>query len=190
MSLRQLLCIGLLGLLAACSPRLDWREIREPALGYTVLLPGKPLRASRELKLTDLPVRMDMTSVGQGGALFAVGVAALPPAASATPAATEQTLARFAEGLRRNVDALAAPQEPEPPARFAASFAGSRNVRAETALHVRGQVAGPNGPRAVHLYARLVVADDRLYQVVALGSDAELPPLATDTFFQSFRLTP
>jgi hypothetical protein len=34
------------------------------------------------------------------------------------------------------------------------------------------------------------VADDRLYQVVALGSAEQLTPQALETFFQSFRLLP
>jgi hypothetical protein len=33
------------------------------------------------------------------------------------------------------------------------------------------------------------VVDDRLYQVVALSAEGEIPAEALDTFFDSFRLT-
>lgn len=36
--------------------------------------------------------------------------------------------------------------------------------------------------------ARFIVVDDRLYQVVALGSQDELTPAVLETFFDSFRL--
>ena len=48
---------------------------------------------------------------------------------------------------------------------------------------------GPDG-RKSRLAARFFIVDDRLFQVVALGADGEIPPDALDTFFTSFRLTP
>jgi hypothetical protein len=34
------------------------------------------------------------------------------------------------------------------------------------------------------------VADDRLYQLIVIGAEGEVPPQALETFFDSFRLAP
>jgi hypothetical protein len=178
--------------LAACSPALDWREARQPELGFTVALPGKPLVATREIPFDGATLPMTMVSAGHEGTLFAVGVARLPAAAMAD---VQQTTRRFAESLRRNVHGAEAPTGglTAVPA-LTKGFAASRALRAETALSARGDAGSGGAPgakaRAVHLYARLVVVDDRLYQVVALGSAEQLTTQALDTFFQSFRLLP
>jgi hypothetical protein len=49
-------------------------------------------------------------------------------------------------------------------------------------------VAGSGRP--AQLAVRLYVVDDRLFQLVALGAEGEIPPQALETFFDSFRLTP
>ena len=186
------LILGLWIAVAACSPALDWRESRQAELGFTVALPGKPLVATREVAVEGAPVPMTMVSAGRDGTLFAVGVAHLAPAALADAASVQQTTARFAEALRRNVHGAAdvpinaAPAVPT----LAKGFAAGRAVRSDVAFSARGDAASAGKSRAVHLYARLVVADDRLYQVAALGSAEQLTPQALETFFQSFRLLP
>jgi hypothetical protein len=191
----QRLLVVLLAFVAACTPALDWREVRQPEQGFSVALPGKPLIASRELAFDGAALPMTMVSVGRDGTLFAVGTARLPSSATRDAATLDATLARFAAALRRNVHAEQAattstPESGAAVAPFAGNFAGSRTVRAQSAFHVRGDAGSGGKARAVHLYARLVVVDDRLYQVVALGAADELTAQALDTFFQSFRLTP
>ena len=176
---------------AACSPALDWRESRQAELGFTVSLPGKPLLATRELAFDGATLPMTMVSAGRDGTLFAVGVARLPPAALADPTAVQQTTGRFAESLRRNVQGAESPTGSAvavPP--FVKGFAAGRLLRNDVAFSARGDAASAGKSRAVHLYARLVVADDRLYQVVALGSAEQLTAQALETYFQSFRLLP
>jgi len=179
----------LLPLAIACSPRFDWRELRGPPGTFTVALPGKPQTVSREL---DVPadgasqrIEMSMLSTGVGASLFAVGTAKLPAPSLATPAALEHTLAWFREGLARNVGdaAPAAAAVAGPPAGLA-----GRPLRAAQSFNASG-VAGPGG-RQTRLAARLYVVDDRLYQLVVIGAEGEVPPQALETFFDSFRLAP
>ena len=184
------LILALWMLVAACSPALDWRETRQPELGFAVSLPGKPLVAARELAFEGAPVPMTMVSAGRDATLFAVGVARLPAAALADMAAVQRTTARFAEALRRNVHGAETSSAAIPVPTFAGGFAGGRALRYDAAFSARGDATSGNKSRAVHLYARLVVADDRLYQVVALGSAEQLTPQALETFFESFRLLP
>lgn len=67
-----LLCIGTLvgWSLAACSPALDWREVRLDRL--TILLPCKPDRAQRFVRLGATDVSMQMAGCKASDALFAV----------------------------------------------------------------------------------------------------------------------
>jgi len=174
-------------LVAACSPRFDWREIRQPAAGYAVALPDKPQTATREIAFEHpagaVRTEMTMLSTGVGASLFAVGSAGLPSFAIETPEALAATLAWFSDGLLRNVQATQAiADEIGPPAGL-----GTRKLRAARAFSAAGK-AGSGRP--ARLAVRLYVVDDRLFQLVALGAEGEVPPQALETFFDSFRLTP
>ncbi len=176
-------------LLLACSPRFDWRELRGPPGTFQVALPGKPQTVSREIDLPaeggSLRVEMSMLSAGVDASLFAVGTAQLPSPAWASPAALAQTLAWFRDGLARNVGAVTplAESDPGPPAGL-----GARQLRAAQSFTASGSV-GPDA-RPTRLAARLYVVDDRLYQLVVIGAEGEVPPQALETFFDSFRLAP
>ena len=173
--------------LAACSPRFDWREVRQPAAGFVVALPDRPQTVVRQVAFDHPagPVRaeMSMLSTGVGASLFAVGSVRLPPSALDTPAALAATLAWFSDGLLRNVQAAQArPAEARPPAGL-----GAHRLRAARAFTADGKAGGG---RPAQLAVRLYVVDDRLFQLVALGAEGEVSPQALDTFFESFRLTP
>lgn len=174
-------------LIAACSPRFNWREYRQPEAGYVVALPDKPQDVTREIAFDHPggPVRaeMSMLSTGVGASLFAVGSARLPPFAVDSPAALADTVAWFRDGLLRNVQA--GPVEPNdagtPPG------LGTRRLRAAQSFDATGTTGSS---RTARLAVRLYVVDDRLFQLVALGAEGEIPPQALETFFDSFRLAP
>jgi len=177
----------LVALAAACSPRFDWREVAQPSAGYVVALPDKPQTAVREIAFDHPggPVRAEMTmlSTGVGASLFAVGTVRLPPFAVESQSALVATLAWFSDGLLRNVQASSATlADAAPP-----PGVGMRTLRSARAFVVSGKVADS---RPARLAVRLYVVDDRLFQLVALGAEGEIPPLALETFFDSFRLTP
>jgi hypothetical protein len=187
MALLRLAAAAFVVLAAACSPRFDWREQRPPDGGYVVALPDKPQTVERELAFEHpggpVRARMSMLSTGVGASLFAVGSARLPPFAVESPAALEVTLAWFGDGLLRNVQAgPPTTAEAAPPAGL-----GERRLRAARAFSAEG-TAGRGRP--ARLAVRLYVVDDRIFQLVALGAEGEIPPQALETFFDSFRLTP
>lgn len=69
------LCLSVL--LLACSPALNWREVRAEAGDLTVLLPCKPDRASKSVPLGGEATRLLIMGCEAAGALFAVSVADL-----------------------------------------------------------------------------------------------------------------
>jgi hypothetical protein len=177
---RQFLAAGAgLALLAACSPKLDWREVRPAGTDFVIALPGRPQIETREFELAGRKLSMTMASAGVGATLFAAGVATLPADALAA-----EPLAAVVDGFRaallRNVGATESRVRSAPPLRSAGML---RSAQAVTATGKTGREA-----RAVQLAARFYVVDDRLYQLVALGAAGELPPAALDSFFDSFRL--
>ena len=175
-------CVVALGVVVtACNPTFNWREFRSPD-GFAVMLPGRPQTVSREVKLPDGVVQMSMTSTGIGATLFAVGAAQLPAALSTEPASRERTIAHIRDALVRNVGAS---QVKSSAAALAVPAGDARQVLAAQTAEASGQ---DSSGRAVQLTARLFIVDDRLFQVVALGTKDELSPEALDTFFTSFRL--
>jgi len=165
--------------LAGCSPRFDWREFRSPE-GYVVLLPGRPQTVVRDVEFDGGKAQMSMTSTGIGATMFATGVARLPAAAVADASARQQSLGHFRDALVRNIGA----QEARPSAAPKLDSAGQPVLLAE-AIEANGRLADGRNSR---LAARFFIVDDRLFQVVALGAEGEIPPEALDTFFTSFRL--
>lgn len=179
-----------LALLAACSPKFDWREVRSTADAYAVSLPGKPQIITRDL---DVPlaagaqkVSMTMTSAGVGATMFAVGAAHLPPGVAQDDAAVQSAMAFFRDGLLRNIG-VAGPVDEKPLNGLAPRMG---KMRASTSFEARGRLGRPGEkPSPARLAARIYVVDDRLYQVVAMGSTDDLPDNEIETFFTSFHLT-
>jgi len=177
-------------IVAACSPKFDWREVRSPADAYAVSLPGKPLVVTRDVELPlatgARTVSVTMTSAGVGPTLFAVGVAHLPEGVPQDGAAVLASMAFFRDGLLRNIGVQSAEKESMP----APDRLPSPGVRASTAFEARGKLARTGeAPEPARLAARIYVVDDRLYQIVAMGRAGDLPDNEIDTFFLSFHLT-
>jgi len=145
-----------------------------------VLLPGRPQTVVRDFEFDGSKAQMSMTSTGIGATMFATGVARLPAAAVADASARQQSLGHFRDALVRNIGA----QEARPSAAPKLDSAGLPVLLAE-AIEANGRLADGRNSR---LAARFFIVDDRLFQVVALGAEGEIPPEALDTFFTSFRL--
>lgn len=63
------------GLLAACSPRLDWREARLPGGEVLVQLPGRPASMTRHIHLRQDDIEMTMVGAEIHGLAFTVAIA-------------------------------------------------------------------------------------------------------------------
>jgi len=79
---RHFLLLGLALMLAACSPSLNWREVR-PGGELKALLPCKPDQGSRRQSLAGREIKVSMMGCEAAGALYAVSVAELGEAGHA-----------------------------------------------------------------------------------------------------------
>jgi hypothetical protein len=173
-----------LALLAGCSERLEWRELKSPD-GYSIMLPGRAQTVARDVEFEGQKLPVSMTSTGVGAAMFAVGVVQLPPAVAADAAARERAIAHFRDGLVRNIGGTVTASAP---ARLNLTPGSGHDVRAAQSVAAKGR-ARPDG-RSAALAARFYIVDDRLFEVIALGGEGAIEQNALDTFFTSFRLQP
>ena len=150
-------------LAAACSPKLDWRELRSEEGRFVAALPGKPELDERELSGRPGAV-MHLWSARAGGAVYGVGYVDQPTADPALVARTRDALVANIAGR------LVEDKE------IAQGSAQGREFRAE-------------GPDAI-LIARVLVSGRRLYQVAVVGRKTGIDVNGIETFFSSFRVAP
>ncbi|MES2511707.1 MAG: hypothetical protein V4625_17425 [Pseudomonadota bacterium] len=69
--------------LQACSPGLNWRDVRPDDTGLVLLLPCKPDKAQKTVPLGGAPTEMTMLGCDAGGATFAIASADIGDAGKA-----------------------------------------------------------------------------------------------------------
>jgi hypothetical protein len=156
---------------AACSPTLNWREVRPEGSGAQALFPCKPAHQTRKLMLAGAAVEMTLHACTAGGTTWALGFADL-----GDPARVSAALAELGDAATRNV---------------AASRTSGR------AFEVPGMTPNPQAQRlalvgerpdgsAVQNHVGLFSKGTRVFQATAVG--AEPPADAIETFFGALRL--
>jgi hypothetical protein len=154
--------------LAACYSELDWREFTSPEGGFSVLLPSKPARDSRELELAGVKTTMHMVAAHAPEMAFGVGYADLPPGADPARVLDEGRAA-----LVRNI---------------AGRVTGERRLDGMPGVEFEAEGTAEGNP--MRLAARVLVAGNRYYQVVLVTRAARADEVDRTLFPGSFRLLP
>jgi len=157
---------GLMALLAACSPTLNWREVRPEGTRLALLLPCKPDKAQKTVPLGGPATPLSMLGCDAGGATFAVAVAQLGDAGQAAP-----VLAQWQSLTLANMKAGPAQVSPLKVPGASAVLVKAQGRRADGAV-VQGQ--------AVYF-----AQGSQAFQVV-LYADRIAPEVA-ETFFSSLK---
>jgi hypothetical protein len=148
-----LLCI-------ACSPELDWRELKSDEGRFTALMPAKPRYEARPL--TGAPtVVMHLWSAHAAKSIFGVGYADYPEADARVLDATR-------DALLNNIRGRLLEEKP-----LTQGGLAGRALVAEA-----GDTA---------LRARLFVSGSRLYQIAVLGGKNAISTADLELFLSSFR---
>jgi hypothetical protein len=170
--LRRLACIALLGaLLAACSPSLNWRQVRPDGVDMTLLLPCKPDRASKTVPLGGRSTRLSMTGCEAGGAMYALAVAELDDASQAA-----SVLAQWQTLTLGHMRATTSTQRPAP-------VPGADAQPGPTLVSARG--THPDG-QAVEGQALYFARGARVFQAVIYAPRIDAD--AAETFLGSLKL--
>lgn len=155
--------------LTGCDPALNWREVRNNDAGYVALFPAKPTSFERTVNLDGLQVMMGMTAAEADGMSFAVATAVVADEAQRSKALTAMQTA-----MMRNIQGEIAEQK------NLAVKGGATAIQ----IHATGK-SGQAGTPLV-LFARFVMHESRVYQVIALGPKEKLAAETADTFLSSF----
>lgn len=170
--------LALLGLVAACSPALNWRTVPLPEAAITITLPCKPDQASRTVELAGAPVQLAMTGCDADGATLAVSHAAL-----ADPSKAGAALAHWRAAVIANLGSGAAASAVDTPYAPAGVLPLPQSVR--TVLQGQRQDGNAVSAQAIW-FARPVGPQVRLYHAVVY-TPRPRPELA-DTFFAGITL--
>ena len=88
------------GLLAACAPALDWREVRPDDSGVTMLFPCKPDSHARRVSLGKQQVRLMLHACTAGGSTWALAFANV-----GDPALVGEALTELGVAAQKNLEA-------------------------------------------------------------------------------------
>jgi hypothetical protein len=158
--------------LAACSPTLDWREVRAVEDAAVALFPCKPDRLSRDVALAGAKVQMHLASCTVQGVTYALGHAAVAEPAQIGPALAAM---RYAAGA--NIGG-------QPTVLGAFAVPGMTPHPLAEKLEISGR--GPDGD-PVREQAAFFTKGMRVYQATIVG--AAIDPDAADTFFSGLELS-
>ncbi len=162
----------LLVALAACTPALDWRAAHLEGSGVAMLLPCRPDRHERVVRLAGVDLRMQMHSCHAANASFS-----LTYVDAAQPA---QVGALLDELRGRAVANIAGVSTVRP---FAVPGATPNERSAQ--LRIEGRL--PDG-KGVTEHAAFFVKGLRVYQASAIGEAVSAD--AVETFFGAIKVTP
>ncbi|MDX3906310.1 MAG: hypothetical protein QHC78_11530 [Pigmentiphaga sp.] len=176
----RLCFVFLLALLAACSPKYNWREMPAADGAIRVTFPARPQSDRRDVDIAGhtLPLAFDIAPIDTS--IFAVGHVVLPEAIMADPQELAKVADAFEEVLRANLRGTLSHRKD---VTLKQASADPRKLARAVELEVHGTVA--NTPS--WLLGRVYLLGNHLIEVVALGREDELPRDAAETFVQSAR---
>lgn len=159
-------------ILAACTPKFDWREVRNSELPLRVLMPAKPSSFTREMRLDDMNVRLQMTAADVDQLSFAFAYAKLDNSDAANLGLNqEKLLTALKTGMLKNIHA----------SQFEAG--GARHPK--NTLVATGQSA--NGTK-ISMVARFFRHGPWVVQLVVMGNEKAMSPEVLDMYFGSLTL--
>lgn len=101
------------GLLLACTPSYNWREVSVADGAVKAFFPDKPLTQERPLSYSGHELRFSLTTATVDDVLFAVGYAPLPPALQNAPDKSRELASSVIGSLYQNMGAPPPAQLPE-----------------------------------------------------------------------------
>jgi len=138
-----ILCLA--GMLAACSPDYNWRQVAVGDGAVQAIFPDKPQNYERSLNFSGHDVSFGLTSVNVQGASFTVAYAPLPETLRADAGASRQLADAVLRSLYHNLGAQEPAQLPELGKPFVIDGAGPKKplrLRATVWLTNRALVEG------------------------------------------------
>lgn len=168
-----LACLPLLASLGACSPAMEWRDMRPPGAQLRMAMPCRPDSLQREVALAGATVPLTLMACQVEGAMFAVSYADV-----GEPSRVGPVLVALAESARRNLQGQVESEAP-------AQVAGMTPQPAARRLVLSGHM--PDG-RALTSHTVLFSHGTRVFQATVMGE--KLQDQAVRTFIEGLAVQP
>jgi hypothetical protein len=156
--------------LAACSPTLDWRDVRPAGSDLQLLMPCKPDRQERRLQLSGQPARLVLHVCSAGGQTWGLAFADV-----GDPARLGDVMQQLMAAAGANIAAVAIQSTP-------LEVPGATPHRASQKVAYRGLL--PDG-KPVQMQVAVFAHGTHAFQATVLGGD--IPAEAVQTFMESIR---
>lgn len=170
------LLLAAAALLSACSPALDWRDVRPKDINILLTYPCKPEQISQDVVLADQSIKMSMTGCVADKMTFALAHAHLP-----NPALAARALAQLHQAAVGNVRGKVTFSSPDIPKNATPGLPDALDLR------IDGQT--PDG-KPVRERVLLFSQGNSVYQVTAFAPTPDFKDEAAQTFTASVNLSP
>lgn len=158
--------------LSACTPKFDWREVRNSDVPLSVLMPAKPSSYTRDMQLDGIKVALQMTAADVDQLSFALAYAKLDHAdAASLESNQEKLLNALKAGMLKNI--------------HASQFEAGDARHPKNTLVATGQSA--NG-QSIKMVARFFRHGSWVIQILVIGNEKAMSPEVLDMYFGSLKL--
>ncbi|MGS0740989.1 hypothetical protein ACVBEF_03995 [Glaciimonas sp. GG7] len=176
-----LLCVGTV-LVAACSPKFNWRQVQGNDAPFSVLLPAKASTFSREVDLNGVKVNMTMTATEIDDTVFAVGSAKI-----SDPSQAAAALQTMKSALVKNINGSITSETDSDTVGGRQDSALSITLEAAGAAESNSQSNSQNNSQPKALFAHLQSKGDYIYQVIVIGPQKTVKRENVEMFIESFK---
>lgn len=155
----------------ACSPKFDWREVRNNEAPFTATFPGKPASHSRDIELDGIQLKLHMTAVDVNQTSFAIAYAKIENTDKNLQVQIQQrALSAMQIGMLKNIQAnIVQPTPVDAP----------KNTITAIGKNQSGQ--------PIKMIARFTQQGPWIIQAVMMGESKSFTPEIADMFFGSIQ---
>ena len=170
------LSFALILLLSACSPKFDWREVRQEENRFQVLMPGKAAHLKRDINLDGIKTTMHMTASEVEDISFLVAYVHIPTDQNDIENSKKQqaiALNAMKIGMLKNIQG-----------EWISGINTAKPNNTEVA------VGNSSSGKKIKMLARFEQRDEYLIQVIMLGNEKSFTQDAAEMFFDSYKWNP
>ncbi len=157
--------------LTGCSPKFDWREVKNSEVAFSILMPAKPNSYSRDLRFSDQKLALHMTAAEVDQLSFAVAYTQLNSSDLQNKNLNQEKLLNLLkEGMLKNIQA----------SQF--KLADERHPK-DTLIAVG---VSPKG-KEIKMVAKFLQHGSWVIQIVVIGDEKKMSTDILDMYFGSFK---
>lgn len=174
--LRLSLFISFALLLSACSPKFDWREVRQEENRFQVLMPGKAANLKRDISLDGIKTTMHMTASEVEDISFLIAYVHVPTDQNNIENSKKQqaiALNAMKVGMLKNIQG---------------EWISATNTKKPNNTELA--LGNSNNGKKLKMLARFEQRGEYLIQVIMLGNEKSFTQDAAEMFFDSYKWNP